>query len=203
MTAPTLVFIVGPPAAGKMTVGTELARRTGFRLFTNHHTIDLVVRFFPFGSPPYDRLVREFRRSVMREVAASGLPGLIFTFVRDFDDAEDDAVVAEYCGYFMERGGRAVHVELQAPQEERLRRCATEPRLAQKPSMRDVALSRERLMDADACYRMDSGGRFDGRPDWLRMDNTMLSPAEAAERIIARFGLPVIDGPGASSGVDG
>ncbi len=196
-TAPTLVFIAGPPAVGKMTVGRELARRTGFRLFTNHDTVDLVVRFFPFGSPPYDRLVGEFRRRIMQEVAASDLPGLIFTFVRDFDDAEDDATVAEYAGFFTERGGRVVHAELQAPQEERLRRCATELRLAQKPSMRNVALSRERLMDADRCYAMDSGGRFDGRPDWLRMDNTALSPAHAADRIIARFALPVVDGPGA------
>lgn len=190
MTAPTLVFIVGPPAVGKMTVGMELARRTGFRLFTNHHTVDLVVRFFPFGSPPYDRLVREFRRTMMREVAASGLPGLIFTFVRDFDDADDDATVEEYAAFFTARGGRVVHAELQAPREERLRRCATEPRLAQKPSMRDVAVSRERLLDADACYTMDSGGRFDGRADWLRMDNAVLPPAEAAARIIARFALP-------------
>lgn len=43
---PTLVFIVGPPAVGKMTVGHELARRTGLKLFHNHHTIDLALRFF-------------------------------------------------------------------------------------------------------------------------------------------------------------
>jgi hypothetical protein len=83
-----------------------------------------------------------------------------------------------------------VYVELQAPQEERLRRCATEPRLAQKPSMRDVDVSRARLLDADATYTMDSAGRFDGRDDWLRMENTGLPPAAAAARIIARFGLP-------------
>lgn len=60
---PMLVFIIGPAAVGKMTVGAELARRTGLRLFHNHQTIDLVLQFFPFGSPPYKRLVREFRRS--------------------------------------------------------------------------------------------------------------------------------------------
>jgi adenylate kinase family enzyme len=41
---PTLVFIVGPPAVGKMTVGYELAQRTGLKLFHNHHTIDLALR---------------------------------------------------------------------------------------------------------------------------------------------------------------
>jgi hypothetical protein len=190
--APTLVFLVGPPAVGKMTVGMELARRTGFRLFTNHHTVDLVVQFFPFGSPAYDRLVEEFRRRVMEEVAASDLPGLVFTFVRDFDDPSDDEVVADFGGLFAARGGRVVHAELQAPTDERLRRCATELRLAHKPSLRDVDRSRGWLRDADACYRMDSGDRFAGRDGYLRMDNTDLSPADAAERIITRFSLPRI-----------
>jgi hypothetical protein len=31
------------------------------------------------------------------------------------------------------------------------------------------------------------------RRSWLRIDNTALSPAEVAARIIARFALPVAD----------
>jgi hypothetical protein len=45
---PTLVCIVGPGAVGKMTVGAELAARTGLKLFHNHHTIDLLLRVFPW-----------------------------------------------------------------------------------------------------------------------------------------------------------
>ncbi len=67
---PMLVMLVGPPAVGKMTVGHELASRTGLRLFHNHHTIDLVLRFFEFGTPPFQRLVGEFRRRMFEEVAA-------------------------------------------------------------------------------------------------------------------------------------
>src|SRR5439155_10930334 len=67
---PTLLFIVGPPAVGKMAVGHEVARRTGFKLFHNHHSIDIALRFFPFGSPPFQRLVGEFRRRIFEEVAA-------------------------------------------------------------------------------------------------------------------------------------
>ncbi|GAB3835271.1 hypothetical protein ACFPIJ_11650 [Dactylosporangium cerinum] len=72
----TLLFIVGPPAVGKMTVGEQIAARTGLRLFHNHMAIELVLRFFPFGSPPFGRLVDRFRRDLIEEVAASDLPGL-------------------------------------------------------------------------------------------------------------------------------
>src|SRR3954466_8663187 len=83
--APLLLFVVGPPAVGKMTVGAAIAQRTGLRLFHNHQTIDLVLRFFPFGTPPFQRLVVDLRRRILEEVAASDLPGIIFTFVRAFD----------------------------------------------------------------------------------------------------------------------
>jgi hypothetical protein len=190
--APLLVVLVGPPAVGKMTVGTELARRTGLKLFHNHHTIDLVLNFFPFGSPPFKRLVGEFRRRIMEEVAESGLPGMVFTYVWAFDLKSERAGVEALAEIFTSRGGRVVYVELHATQEERLRRNETEFRLAEKPSKRDLAASRERLLEADAQYQMDSGGRFAGRPDWLRIDNTALSPEEVADRIIAHFALPVL-----------
>jgi hypothetical protein len=50
-TAPALLFVVGPPAVGKMTVGREIAERTGLRLFHNHMSAEPVLPFFDFGSP--------------------------------------------------------------------------------------------------------------------------------------------------------
>ena len=185
----TLVFVIGPPAVGKMTVGYELARRTGLKLFHNHQTIELVLPFFPFGSPPFKRLVREFRRRIVEEVAESGLPGIIFTYVWAFDQPSDGATVRELAEVFESRGGRVLYVELQADQVERLRRNETELRLAEKPSKRDLAASRARLLDADAHYQLHSGDRFAGRDDWLRIDNTALAPEEVATRIIAHYGL--------------
>jgi hypothetical protein len=125
---PTLVFIVGSPAVGKMTVGHELAQRTGLKLFHNHHTIDLALRFFPYGTAPFHRLVGEFRRRILEEVAASDLIGLIFTYVWAFDHPSDAAAVDEYAAPFRARNGHVVFVELEASQEERLRR--TNPRFA-------------------------------------------------------------------------
>jgi len=186
---PTLVFIIGPPAVGKMTVGHELALRTGLRLFHNHQTIDLILPFFPFGSPPFGRLVSEFRRRILQEVASSDLPGVIFTFVWAFDLAADDAVVEEYSEIFRSRGGRVAYVELETSQEERLRRNETEFRLAAKPFKRDLVASRRQLIELDDKYQLNSRGRLAGRDDYLHVDNTRLSAAEVAERIISFFGL--------------
>ena len=185
-----LVMIVGPPAVGKMTVGHELAARTGLRLFHNHLTIDLVLRFFGFGTPAFARLVGEFRRRIFEEVAASDLPGLIFTYVWAFDDPRDAAAVERWAAIFRDRGGRVVFAELVASQDERLRRNETEFRLAEKPFKRDLAASRRRLLEDDARHQLDSRGSFDGRPDWFRLETTELGAGEVAERIIARFELP-------------
>jgi hypothetical protein len=187
----TLVFVVGPPAVGKMTVGHELAQRTGLKLFHNHHTIDLALRFFPFGTPPFQRLVGEFRRRILEEVAASDLPGVIFTYVWAFDDSRDAAAVEEWASIFRARDGRVLFVELEASQAERLRRNETEFRLAEKPFKRDLEQSRRQLRELDTKYQLNSKGAFDERPDYFRVDNTLLSAAEVAEKVIARFGLPV------------
>jgi hypothetical protein len=188
--APMLLVLVGPPAVGKMTVGHALAARTGLRLFHNHHTIDLVLRFFEFGTPPFQRLVGEFRRRVFEEVAASDLPGLIFTYVWAFDDPRDAAAVDGWAAIFRARGGRVVFAELEADQAERLRRNETAFRLAEKPFKRDLAASRRRLLEDDARYQLNTRGAFDDRADWFRLETTQLTAEEAAERIRERFDLP-------------
>jgi hypothetical protein len=190
---PTLVFIVGPGAVGKMTVGAELAGRTGLKLFHNHQTIELLLQLFPWGSPQFGRLLGEFRRRVLEEAAGSDLPGLIFTYVWAFDQPGDDAEVGRYASIFRSRGGAVFYVELQATQAVRLERNGSAFRLAEKPSKRDIAESRRRLLSMDADYQLDSGARFAGRPDYMRVDNTTLSPSEVAEMVIARFDLTRLD----------
>ncbi|MFG2926930.1 hypothetical protein ACGFYA_36260, partial [Streptomyces sp. NPDC048305] len=109
-TAPTLLYIVGPPAVGKATVGHEIATLTGLRLFHNHMAIEPVLRFFDFGSPAFVRLVSGFRQSLIEEVAASDLPGLIFTYVWAFDQPDDQQALEQYALSFREpfqRGHRS------------------------------------------------------------------------------------------------
>ena len=186
---PALLFLVGAPAVGKMTVGREIAARTGLRLFHNHMSIDMVLPFFDYGTPSFTRLVETFRMSVFEEVAASSLPGLIFTFVWAFNLPSEDATIAKYSAPFVQRGGRVLFAELEASLEERLRRNKTELRLTEKPSKRDVHLSEKRLLEHEQTYTFTSGGRYDSDPSWMRLDITHLSPRDAGDAIIERFSL--------------
>jgi hypothetical protein len=183
------VVIFGPPAVGKMTVGHELAQHTGFKLFHNHMTIDLVLNFFPFGHPQFGKLVGEFRRRILEEVAASDLKGLIFTYVWALNEPADKASIDEYASIFRDRGGDVYFVELEAEQAERLKRNSTEFRLAQKPSKRDVARSQQNLLDADEGYKLNSSDDFFYQENYLKINNTLLSAAETAQMIVSRFGF--------------
>ena len=187
---PLLLFVVGPPAVGKMSVGQAIAERTGLRLFHNHIAIELALRYFDYGTQAFRRIDGAIRRLVIEEVAASDLPGLVFTFVWAFNLPEEQAFIDECARPFRERGARVLFVELEATQAERLKRIAGASRLAEKPSRRDLDASRRDLLETDARYQLNSGGKFDERQDYLRINNTLLAPGEVAERVIEHFALP-------------
>jgi hypothetical protein len=105
---PLLLFVVGPQAVGKMSVGQAITERTGMRLFHNHISIELALRYFDYGTPAFHRIVGEIRRLVTEEIAASDLPGLVFTFVWAFNAPEDQALLDEYAKPFRARAARAI-----------------------------------------------------------------------------------------------
>lgn len=183
------VIIFGPPAVGKMTVGYELAKLTGFRLFHNHMTIELILNFFSFGQPQFHRLVREFRRRIFEEVAESDLPGLIFTYVWALDQASDKAFIDETCTLFREQGGEVYFVELETDLSERLRRNETEFRLAQKSSKRQLDESRRGLLESDQKYKMNSADDFFYSKNYIKVNNTKLSGPQVAKKIVDTFGF--------------
>ncbi len=185
----TLVIIFGPPAVGKMTVGLELERLTGFRLFHNHMTVDPVLRLFPFESPPYRRLVGEFRRRIFEEFAATDQPGMIFTFVWALDDPGDRNFVDSTMNTFARHGARTYFLELQATQTERVRRNETPLRLREK-RLRDSAGSRAFLLAADRQYQLNTRGSFFYPDRHLKIGNTTLEPAVVADRFVTHYDLP-------------
>lgn len=186
-----LLFIFGAHAAGKMTVGQKVAKITPMKLFHNHMTIEPVIELF--GS--YNGAVTErLRQVVFEEFAKTDNYGLIFTFIWAFDVPYDTAYVRDLTRIYEEAGARVDYVELVAPQEVRLVRNRTENRLKEKASKRDVELSEARMLSAEERYRCVSEPgeiceKLGIAPErYLRIDNTHLSPDEAAERIVRHFG---------------
>lgn len=187
-----LIILFGPPAVGKMTVGQELSRLTGYPLLHNHMTIDLVTEFFDFGTPQFGRLVPAFRQMLVAEAAASDLPGLIFTFVWAFDVAEDKRFLDGLRDAVAEHGGDTYYAEFAAGLDERLVRNRTENRLRHKKKA-DFAKTEGAMLRLDV-RRMDSRDDFPYPARHLKIGNTHLSAGEAAKRIVAALGLPMREG---------
>lgn len=184
-----LVIIFGPPAVGKMTVGYELARLTGLKLFHNHMTIDLVLNFFEFGTAPFHRLVTQFRRLIFEEIAKSDLPGMIFTFVWAINLKEERDYIESFCDIFRRESAEIYFVELEADLEERLRRNETGFRLENKPSKRNIENSKANLIHIEENYLLNTDGDFFYTENYLKLNNTKLSAGETAKIVAEEFGL--------------
>lgn len=183
------ILLFGPQAVGKMTVGQELARITGLKLFHNHMTIDLVSNFFDYGTKEGKKLVHTFRKEIFEEVSQSNLYGLIFTYVWAFNRQDDWDYVNEICQLFEKRGASIYFVELEANVEVRLERNKTPHRLEQKPTKRDIDWSEQDIKSSMERYRLNSLEGEIKHPNYLRIDNTNMCPKEVAAYIKKKFNL--------------
>ena len=168
-----LLFLHGPPGAGKLTVARELETLTGFRLFHNHLAVDLLESVFEFGSPPFVDLREQIWLSIFRQAARTGV-SLIFTFAPErtvrpeFPEAAESTVRSE--------GGRALFVSLRCAESE-LERRLSEPSRAAFGKLRSV--ERYRALRNSGAFEFLSL-----RAD-IELDTGTLSPSEAARRIHA------------------
>lgn len=185
-----LVIITGPHAVGKMTVGQELAKITGLRLFHNHMSIELSLKLFDFGTPAYRALNETIRKTVFEQFATGDLPGLIFTYMMGFDLQCEFDYLQGVIDLFRENGADCHVVELCADFDERIARNKSENRLAQKESKRNVERSEAEMRHTQATHRLNSReGEILPFESYLKIDNTNLAPSEAAKMIKERFGI--------------
>ena len=186
----TLVIITGPHAVGKMTVGQELAKITGLRLFHNHMSIELSLKLFDFGTPGFRALNETIRKTVFEQFATGDLPGLIFTYMMDFDDPREFLYLQGIIELFSSHGADCHVVELCADFDERLARNKSENRLAQKESKRNVEWSEAEMRHTQATHRLNSReGEILPFESYIKIDNTNLAPDEVARMIKEHFGI--------------
>lgn len=179
-----LVIITGSGAVGKMTVGQALMRKTGLRLFHNHMMIEPVIEIFgQYNGKAINRL----REVIFEEFLASDCEGLIFTYMWAFDRQEDWDYIQSVAKRFEVHGAEIYCVELIAPQNMRLQRNNTENRLAHKASKRNLDFSSNCILHEDSNYRLVSREGEIPFSNYIRIDNSNLSPDDAADMIIAKF----------------
>ena len=181
-----LVFLIGDAAVGKMTVGQELMKQTGLRLFHNHMMIEPVIEIFGSFN---GYVTQQLREVIFHEFSNSDNKGMIFTYLCAFDMQSDWDYVAHVSDIFRQQGAEIYYVELIAPQEVRLQRNETANRLAHKASKRDLEASRARLLRDDANYRCVSLPGEIPFENYLRIDNSEISAETAAKMIREHFAL--------------
>lgn len=174
-----LVYIYGPSGVGKLTVAEALAELTGYKVFHNHLTVDLVGSLFEFGSEAHTRLKRKLRLDIFRYAAEEGLEGLIFTFV--YSHPGSLPFVRQVQELAQEVGIELLLVRLSATVEQLEKRIVGESR-GRFGKPRSVESLHSMLAE------WDMGQAIPGVRS-LEIENTHLSPGEVAHKIAAHYGL--------------
>ena len=174
-----LLFIYGPPAAGKLTIGNEVAKRTGYKLFHNHLTIDLAKELYPhFGSQMFG-LASKFRLAAFA-YAAQQDTNMIFTYVFE-DDKNDTLFVKNAVDVITKNGGAVKFVQLTAPIDILAERVSDESRKALK-KLSDGDELRANLQE----YDFNASVPYD---HVLHIDTSKYAPEQSASLIIEHFNL--------------
>ncbi len=166
-----LVIIHGAPAVGKLTVARELAGLTGFPVFHNHLTVDLVSSLFAFGTPSFVSLRQQIWLAAFAEAARNDL-SLIFTFNPERTVREE--FVQDTIDLIESAGGRVVFVELICAEAELEQRM-------EEPSRKEFG----KLASLDQYRSLKSAGAFEfpKLPSEISIETTNQSPAVTAKVI--------------------
>ena len=183
------IIITGPQAVGKMTVGQELVKITNLKLLHNHMTIEVLTKIFDYSGNSFRKLNEEFRIKIFKEFAKSNEEGIIFTTTWDFDDKEEWDRINKYIQIFKEKNAMIYIVELQADLNERLKRNKTENRLKNKESKRNIEWSEKDLLSSVKKYRFNSKENEIKEKNYIKIDNTNISPDIVAKIIKEKFDL--------------
>lgn len=177
----SLVYLYGPPAAGKLTIATRLADLTGARLFHNHITVDAITPVFQFASEPFTEVLHRLRLDVFATATRHGID-LIFTnnsAWRGSDGRERFAAFADAAAHAVaEEGGTTLFVQVTAPAAVLEGRVADPSRRAHGKLV-DPSRLREMLAVHDPSPL---------HPDDLVVDSSQLDPDAAARRIATAAG---------------
>jgi len=174
-----LVFLYGPPGVGKLTVAKELSKLTGYKLFHNHLTSDVVRSILPHGTKEGENLVNKYRLELI-EVAAKKKIDVIFIFLYAKSQS-DDGFIKKVVRRVKKNRGKVCFVQLTCSKKELMRRI-------KNPTRKDFAKIRELKILEELMKRHDVVSPV-SYPGNFVIDNTTMSPKKVAIRIKKHFDL--------------
>jgi cytidylate kinase len=175
-----LVFIYGPPAAGKLTISKLLAEKTGYKLFHNHLTYD--TAYSVFGDDVYSDVFgaccEKLRKDVIKMAATHGV-NLIFTFA--YDRARDNEFVRDIRS-IVERQDGTMHFVRLAPNRDVLNERVN---MEDRKKFRKVSSPEQlaRFEEEYDIYSVVPGVQS------VEIDNSNLTPEESVDVIIKELKL--------------
>lgn len=172
-----LIFLHGMPGVGKLAVAIELAESTGYKLFHNHLTVDLVGAVFEFGSAPFIELRERIWLDVFTKATQSQVTGLIFTFA--FEKTVSERFIENARQAVESNGGEVVFVKLVCSPTELERRLTSASRS-----------SFGKLTSLELFRQLNDAGVFldpEVTDDLLVLDTTEMSAKDAAAQIASRL----------------
>lgn len=180
------VLIIGSGAVGKMSVGQCLMKKTGLRLFHNHMMLEPIIEIFGKHN---GNLAGKLREVICEYFVQTEERGMIFTYMWAFNTKEDWEYMERIVGIFEKNNAEIFCVELVADQDTRLERNKTENRLKNKASKRNLEFSSNRILYEDEEYRLVSYENELPFKNYIKINNTNLTPDEVSDIIIDKFKL--------------
>ena len=176
------VFIIGAPAAGKMTIGQELSELTGATLFFNHQPIDFALEIYQDFTEEMWEFVRGINFSFLG-TSARNHRSVILTGVIDFSNQYNLMYLKEIQNLLDDYHQEILFVELETSLEERLRRNRTENRLKHKPLKRHIEVSEREILETTETLQLNSQFQPNELHHYFKINNTNLSAEEVAKQI--------------------
>ena len=168
-----VVFLFGPPASGKFTIGKLVADELGIPLFHNHLCVDLASTLFEFGSESFVRLREKVWMASFEEAAKCGT-SFVFTFSPE--STVLDGMIGRLEKVVLKHGGRIDFIELQCASDEILARVSN-------PERAEYG----KLVDPNLFEDLRSSGAFEYEMNcdpMLSVNTTDMAPDKCAKLIV-------------------
>jgi tRNA uridine 5-carbamoylmethylation protein Kti12 len=173
-----LIVLYGPPASGKLTVAKELSKLTGYNIFHNQLTVDLLTTIIPFGEGDFFKISDKLRLE-MYNLAAKNKVSLISTFC--YDKKTDKKFINNMVNAYRNRKGQVHFVKLECHKDTLFKRVKEPSRRVHKKVKTKKGL-KEVFKKYDLFNKMHKYRS-------LIIDNTRLSAKKTALKIKEHYKL--------------